>query len=92
MKELLQFELKRCFHGRKFLFALTAGAVISICHIIFSVLPLVQWLDGWQGDLFLTPHSVYGHWIGMDAATIWPTLLYLLFPLIAFYICVIMLT
>lgn len=87
MKELLQFELTRCFHGKKFLFALTAGTAISICHVIFSVFPLVQWLDSWQGDFFLTPHSVYGHWIGMDASTIWPTLLYLLFPLFAALPC-----
>lgn len=67
--------------------ALMAGGLISVCHIIFSVLPLVQWLDSWQGDFFLTPHSVYGHWIGMDVSTIWPTLLYLLFPLFAALPC-----
>lgn len=87
MKELLCFELKRCFHGKKLVLALMAGGLISVCHIIFSVLPLVQWLDSWQGDFFLTPHSVYGHWIGMDVSTIWPTLLYLLFPLFAALPC-----
>lgn len=82
MKSLLRFEFRRCFSGRKLRFSLCFGLLLAVCHIVLDVLPLVQWLSSWQGDYFLTPHSAYGHWIGMDAATIWPTLFYMLLPLL----------
>lgn len=76
MKSILCFELKRCFGSKRLYLSLLTGIVISLLHIIFGVLPLTQWLSSWQGDFFLTPHSAYGHWIGMDSSTVWPTLLY----------------
>ena len=78
MKSILCFELKRCFGSKRLYLSLLTGIVISLLHIIFGVLPLTQWLSSWQGDFFLTPHSAYGHWIGMDSSTVWPTLLYML--------------
>lgn len=80
MKSILCFELKRCFGSKRLYLSLLTGIVISLLHIIFGVLPLTQWLSSWQGDFFLTPHSAYGHWIGMDSSTVWPTLLYMLLP------------
>ena len=67
MKSILCFELKRCFGSKRLYLSLLTGIVISLLHIIFGVLPLTQWLSSWQGDFFLTPHSAYGHWIGMDS-------------------------
>lgn len=83
MKNILLFELKRCFESKRTWIALLIGVSISLGHIIFNVYPLSKWLSSWEGDLFLTPHSAFGHWIGMDSATIWPTLLYLLLPFLA---------
>lgn len=83
MADILFFELRRCFTSRKMYFSIGFGLVLVLGHTVFSVLPLIKWLDSWQGDFFLTPHSAYGHWIGMDSATVWPTLLYMLFPFLA---------
>lgn len=83
MTNIFLFEFKRCFTGKRLCFTLCLGFVLICGHIITGVLPLTKWLDAWQGDYFLTPHSAYGHWIGMDSATIWPTLLYMLFPFLS---------
>ena len=79
---MLTFEFKKCFTSKKWLFTVLFGLSLSICHVVLNVLPLTKWLNDWQVDFFLTPHSAYLHWIGMDASTIWPTLLFILFPLL----------
>ena len=80
-----KFEAKKCFTSKKWLIALLTGIIISICHVSFSVYPLVKWLDSWQGELYIIPHSAYLHWIGVDSSTVWPTLLYLLFPILTVF-------
>ena len=83
MGNIVRFELSRALDGVRFRISVAVGLVISILHFSTNVLPLVKWLDAWQGDPFLTPHSAYGHWIGMDSSTVWPVLLFMVLPLLA---------
>lgn len=83
MGDLFRFELSRALDSIRFRLSIATGLAIAVFHFVTSVLPLVKWLDAWQGNPFLTPHSAYGHWIGMDSSTVWPVLLFMVLPLLA---------
>ena len=83
MGNLFRFELSRALDSFRFRISIATGLAIAVSHFVTSVLPLIKWLDAWQGDPFLTPHSAYGHWIGMDSSTVWPVLLFMVLPLLA---------
>lgn len=83
MRRALRFEFSRALGGTRFRFAAGAGLAIVLGHFFDSVLPLTRWLNAWEDDPLSLPHSAYSHWIGMDLATVWPVLLFLLLPLLA---------
>ncbi len=83
MRNVIYFELSRTLGSIRFRAAAATGTIIAILHFLMDVLPITKRLDIWKGDPFLTPHSAYGHWIGMDSSTIWPVLLFMVLPLLA---------
>ncbi len=83
MSKVFRFELSRALGGIRFRIAVWAGVAVSVMHFLTDVLPLVKWLGEWEGDPFAAPHSAYRHWIGMDLSTVWPVLLFMVFPLLA---------
>lgn len=80
---LFRYELRRGFGGVGFRLGLLGGMAVVLGHLFGSLLPLTRYQDAWQKNVFLTPHSAWLHWIGLDSATPWPTLLTLLLPLLA---------
>lgn len=83
MHNIICFELSRALNSIRFRAAAVLGIIIAVLHFLVNVMPITKWLDIWKGDPFLTPHSAYGHWIGMDSSTIWPVLLFMVLPLLA---------
>ncbi len=83
MGKVFRFELSRALGGIRFRLCAASGLLIALLHCITSVLPLTKWLDTWREKPFLTPHSAYTHWIGLDLATVLPVLLFTVLPLFA---------
>ncbi len=83
MSKIFRFELSRALGSIRFRISVVVGIAVSVMHFLTDVLPLVKWLGEWEGDPFLTPHSAYRHWIGMDSSTIWPVLFFMVLPLLA---------
>lgn len=80
---LLRYELRRGFGSLGFRLGLLGALAVVLGHLVTSLLPLTRYQDAWQKDAFLAPHSAWLHWIGLDNATRWPTLLAMLLPLLA---------
>lgn len=77
MKELLKIEYKRLFYNKKFVIAIVINTIIVILQILAEALP-------YYGDIvYIYPLTVFEKWIGGENGSIYPSIFFLLAPLIA---------
>ena len=80
MKNEWKVEWFRATHSVGFGTAIFAGCLISICHFIFCIIPLRDYIFI-QQDLY--PLSVYSKWMGMDNISVYSGLYYFVLPVLA---------
>lgn len=78
---LIRLEFYRAFCSKKFLVALLVALLVSICHIIFFVIP-----ESFDQQMYLDtvrfPLSVFNRWIGGWPGSLFPALYFTLIPLL----------
>lgn len=83
MLNILKFELKRSFANRNFVIVIVIGLIITISHVMLSVIPSVSTLDNYLLGKGEYPISVFNKWIFGEGHSIQPTLYNLLIPILA---------
>lgn len=83
-KRVLKIELYRAFINKLFIFAVLAGSIITISHVIFNVIPMTEFLDDYLNydKPMMDVHGVFNKWIGGQSFTMQPFLYYLLLPIL----------
>lgn len=82
---ILRIELKRAFSSYGFYFSLIIGALISLFHIIFVIIPLNRDLDSFilQNSPMSYPGWLFSDWLGGRLYSVFSYLYFMILPLLA---------
>lgn len=69
MMNCLSCELKRAFKNRRLFCTVFFGCALTAVQYFLDVLPVVAYLNDYQTDPGLLPHSVFSQWIGANGAS-----------------------
>lgn len=79
---MVREELSRAIKNWRFLIGLALVIGIVLVHQVLFIIPQSQYLDLFQDDPMLCPHSLFNKWIGLDFGCFMSLVLYWSLPLI----------